>query len=503
MNKIYLAIMALLALASCTSLDDEFRLDDNQKQPSRYSEIQRYQVPLASARYFAQKLKLEDHAPRQIKSIEPIIKGQDTLMYFVNYEGDKGWVVLSGDKRTEAILASSTKGYLDKEVLGGSSLWFEDLAGKIYGLKHSKSKDTQSGDYAMWCKIDTLALGLHPNPNGQKPRSFIKEPGDAAYDNDERDYEDLLVDTQIEVLVDKVVGPLIPTKWGQSFPWNECTPFWQYSEQRCLTGCVAVAGAQMLYYFHYLKNKPRTFFSRGFCTGRVWDKHNRSYTFSFTDPREDVWERMATNIDYPGTDLVALLMGFVGDRINMDYGKDESGAKIENLVKLYQEFGIGSSYVDYDEGLVRTSLDHQLPVNISAYAERHRAKFIFINLWWIYDVGHAWIIDGYKDKRIRYTCTYERLPKFKKGDEDEIELRSLNSAEQDAMKSNKSPRLFRFQPTRRYTVEHTNVYYYWTMNFGWDGHGDNADYLTGGKSVWSAGGFDFEYKKRIIHNFSF
>ena len=47
------------------------------------------------------------------------------------------------------------------------------------------------------------------------------------------------------------------------------------------------------------------------------------------------------------------------------------------------------------------------------------------------------------------------------------------------------------------------MYYYWTMNFGWDGNGDNADYLTGGKSVWSAGGFDFEYKKRIIHNFSF
>ena len=205
--------MALFSLASCTSLDDEFRLDDNKKQPSRYSETQHYQVPLASAKYFAQKLKLEDHTPRKVKSIEPIIKGQDTLMYFVNYEGDKGWVVLSGDKRTEAILASSTKGYIDKEVLGGSSLWFEDLAGKIYELKHSKSKDTQSGDYAMWCKIDTLALGLHPSPKGQRLRSFAKEPGDDNYDNDERDYEDFLVDTQIEVLVDNQVGSRIPMEY--------------------------------------------------------------------------------------------------------------------------------------------------------------------------------------------------------------------------------------------------------------------------------------------------
>ena len=264
----------------------------------------------------------------------------------------------------------------------------------------------------------------------------------------------------------------------------------------------------MLYYFHSLKNKPQVFFSRGFCAGKVWDKHNRSYTFSFTDPREDVWERMAQTTGlYPNrtesTDLAALLMGFVGYRINMDYGKDKSGAETKDLVKLYREFGIESNYEDYNEGLVRTSLDLQLPVNIRAYAERRRAKFIFINLWWTYDSGHSWIIDGYKDKRIRYTCTYDRLPKFKKGDEDEIELRSLNSSEQDVMKSNTSPRLFRIQPTRRYTVEHTNVYYYWTMNFGWNGNGDNADYITGEKSIWSAGGLHFEYKKSIIHNFSF
>ena len=498
MNKIYLAIMALLALASCTSLDDEFRLDDNQKQPSRYSEIQRYQVPLASARYFAQKLKLEDHALRQIKSIEPIIKGQDTLMYFVNYEGDKGWVVLSGDKRTEAILASSTKGYIDKEVLGGSSLWFEDLAGKIYGLKHSKSKDTQSGDYAMWCKIDTLALGLHPSPKGQRLRSFAKEPGDDNYDNDERDYEDFLVDTQIEVLVDKAVGPLIATKWGQGSPWNICTPSWRETSKRCPVGCVAVAGAQMLYYFHFFKNKPQGFYSRGWCTGSVWDNHNRSYSFYFDSMRPDTWDKMApwsySTTPTEATNLAGILMGFVGFYVDMNYGEIESGAYTNKLMEVYQMFDIRSEYAAYNPDLVRSSLDKLLPVNIRAYAGRKMRKILIFDAGWHYYNGHSWIIDGYRDKCIRYTSTYERLPKFKKGGNDEI--RSIGN----------EPRYssMRHQPTYgKYTITEVQKSYFWKMNFGWSGSHDTGDYMTQEDDVWQTSQGNYAYKKEIIHNFSF
>lgn len=163
MNRIYyLATLALLALASCTNLDEEFRPSNPKKLPSKRSEVQHYQVSLRSATYFAQKLQMEDGISRQVKSIEPLTSGQDTLLYFVNYAKDQGWVVLSGDKRTEAILASSTAGRINKDALGGSAVWFDDLAGKIYGIKHSNSKVSQSGDYAMWCKIDTLTLGLRP-----------------------------------------------------------------------------------------------------------------------------------------------------------------------------------------------------------------------------------------------------------------------------------------------------------------------------------------------------
>ena len=495
MNRIYyLATLALLALASCTNLDEEFRPSKPKKQPSKRSEVQHYQVSLRSATYFAQKLQLEDGISRQIKSIEPVTSGQDTLLYFVNYAKDQGWVVLSGDKRTEAILASSTTGSINKDALGGSAVWFDDLAGKIYGIKHSNSKASQSGDYAMWRKIDTLTLGLRPE---RKEARAIQpdEPG-------EYDYEDVLVDSTVEVVVDKAVGPLTKTKWGQGKPWNSCTPYWQNTEERCLTGCVAVAGAQMLYYFHSFKNKPEEFYSEGWCTGNVWDKKNLSYAFHFWNSQTDTWDKMTlgtySRIPTEGTNLVALLMGFVGYHVGMEYSNEASGAHTENLVKVYRMFGIGAEYTDYREDLVRASLDKMLPVNIRAYAKRKKKKFLFFDVGWSYYEGHSWIIDGYKEKRIRYTYTYERRPIEEHG-----EIQSVPKNKTKIVDVQPSP-AFRPSYGMRYTVtEYHGGYYFWKMNFGWEGSSDAGEYTTYGGGIWETSEGNFEYEKKIIHNFSF
>lgn len=500
MNRIYyLATLALLALASCTNLDEEFRPSKPKKQPSKRSEVQHYQVSLRSATYFAQKLQLEDGISRQIKSIEPVMSGQDTLLYFVNYAKDQGWVVLSGDKRTEAILASSTVGSINKDALGGSAVWFDDLAGKIYGIKHSNSKASQSGDYAMWCKIDTLTLGLRPE---RKEARALQPDGPREEDMREPEYMDFLISAKTEVMVDKKVGPLIKTKWGQREPWNSCTPFWQDTEQRCLTGCVAVAGAQMLYYFHSLKNKPQVFFSQGSCRGWIGGRHSASYSFSFSNPQEDVWDQMALYKGEPQKSAypVALLMGFVGSQINMKYGVGASSADDKKLVTLYRDFGIRSEHTDYKAELVRASLDNNLPVNIGAYTERRR-PIKFIGIGWIYDHGHAWIIDGYKDKRICYTYTYERHPWRETRDESYSSVQSR----QPKVGTVRIEPSFKLERPKYEIIETATVSisYFWKMNLGWYGQADDADYGTREGEIWDAGGHRYEYKKEIIHNFSF
>lgn len=195
---------------------------------------------MSAAKYFASNLSIEGSESSSIRDNEPLSYGKDTLLYFINFSGDKGWVVVSGDKRTEPILASSETGRIDKNNLGRSKVWFEEVTSRLVGLKSSNNNDTTSNFYRMWQQIDALTSG----------KTFIRHSNKSDLRMDEgkneEEYEDVLIEVTTEVLTNKEVGPLIKTKWGQGFPWNQSTPKWKGTSTRCVTGCVATAGAQML-----------------------------------------------------------------------------------------------------------------------------------------------------------------------------------------------------------------------------------------------------------------
>lgn len=508
MKQFYLVCSMLLALASCTSQDDALHPNlDFTRSTKTEEEVSRYQVSLRSATYFANKLQLEDGATRQIRRIDPVTKDADTLLYFVNFDAGKGWVVLSGDKRTEPILASATTGDIDLKSMGASAVWFNDLADRIYALKHSGRIDTLSTNYTMWSKIDTLTLGLrakgaNPQLKGKSQARILDKddyPGEEG--PEDTDYIDVLVDSKVEVLLNGAVGPLTKTEWGQSAPWNQYTPFWKNTLNHCPTGCVAVAGAQLLYYFHSLKNKPQASYTKIDGGGRVYSKNNRSISYAFGGASEDAWSRMAQRDAFDGertegTDLVSILMVHVGMCVDMDYGERASGAYDTALLQAYKWYGVSSEYANYDPNLIRASLDKSLPVNVSAYQERTKRFLLFSS----YSHGHSWIIDGYREKKVCYTYTYERLPKFKRADDTEQILKGLSYDQGgEIMRVGTKPR------TKYGKFERTDIDYsfYWKMNFGWDGVGNDGDYSTGSDGVWAAGGHTFQYEKKIIHNFSF
>ena len=492
MKGYYFLFIALVATA-CTYVHEHFPSDT--KEPPSASKCRRFQVTAQSAKFYAERIQFEDASPELAESIDFVIHGPDTLMYLINYMNDKGWVVISGDKRTNPILASSESGRIDQKSLGGSTVWFEDLADRIQAIKISNNSDTLCAFYKMWSNIDTLAFGLKRTKRSQESNLRSKYKG--------VELEKVLIDTKIQITLDKKVGPLIQTKWGQDTPWNECTPFWQDSQDRCLTGCVAVGGAQMLYYFHYFKGIPKQFYSRGECIGRVYDKKNKFIHFEFSDPSDSSWDKMdKMTFTYPpiqteGTKLVSLLMGYVGKEVDMEYGKEGSGALHSYLTSLYSSMGIKSQKSEYSEELVRSSLDESLPVNISAFIDKKKKKILYIiPIGWEYVGGHSWIIDGYKDKKTRYTYTYQWLPKFEIYDPNAPhELTGYPLKDPDPKPIHK--------PGDIVVYKHDERTYYWTMNFGWDGGSDNADYSTFNVAIWDAGGHQFQYGKTIIHNFKF
>lgn len=52
----------------------------------------------------------KNESKKQLENIEPLAFNGDTMLYIVNYKENKGWRIISGDRRTSSILASAEEG---------------------------------------------------------------------------------------------------------------------------------------------------------------------------------------------------------------------------------------------------------------------------------------------------------------------------------------------------------------------------------------------------------
>lgn len=112
-----------------------------------------------------------------------------------------------------------------------------------------------------------------------------------------------------------VVAPLIQTGWDQAYPyWNLCP---MKSDDRCLTGCVATAMAQVMKYWEWPKQGtgshtiPGTTYSADFgATTYDWANMKNSYSGSSTAAQKTA---------------VATLMYHCGVAADMEYGTSDEG----------------------------------------------------------------------------------------------------------------------------------------------------------------------------------
>lgn len=131
----------------------------------------------------------------------------------------------------------------------------------------------------------------------------------------------------------EAISPMIRTKWNQGTPYNDDCP--QDGEKRCVTGCVATAMAQVMYYWKYPEK------GTGTVTARVNDIQTAPLdlsTITFD------WDNMTDTYDQASTPAqkkaVAALMKACGYSVDMGYTVDESGAQTINLAKaLVENFG--------------------------------------------------------------------------------------------------------------------------------------------------------------------
>lgn len=375
-HKILFGLMALL-LISCAKDEQDYpsptlressNVIDNKVTIVDVLDIVEREFPAskATARY-------------DMTDIVPVIGAKtDTLLYIVNYKDNGGWKIYSSDKRTPAIIAEGSSGRFSLED-GSPAVyaWMEYMKYNMERISRSTdaelsfSKEEIALHKSFWTGVDPI----DPNPKIDPSLPIGHWEESISAQTVEYDHVDHLV-----------------AKWDQAYPYNECCPYLVSDpSKRAYTGCVAIAGSQMLYYLHNKIGVPESMYGTGTCVGNI-----NTFTRSFDNLNSNVWSSMSTSYRHNSYTMLpeAIMISYVGMMVNMHYCNNYSWALPGNLKSdLFEYYGIHCSKGDYDENIVKTSLLNEMPVIVTAS-----------DLMVPVDGDiHTFVIDGYRRTRTKYT----------------------------------------------------------------------------------------------------
>ena len=257
--------------------------------------------------------------------------------YIFNAKDNQGFVIVSGDDRTQPILGYSDEGQLSVEDMPDNlKFWLEEYSKQIKHIENRHVVATRGTESESW----------------------------------------------------KDVTPLIKTQWNQDAPYNTKCPLIYNTTTRKyqypVTGCVAVAMAQVMYYWKCPKTATPTI--PGYTTYSLGINVPALSSVSFD------WDLMKRTYKETETgesaDAVATLLRYCGQAVKMDYGLDGSSAGIFPW-HMVQYFGFGknakqvirSMYSSSDwEGMIYKEVSDGRPV---IYGGSSMSG------------GHEFIVDGY------------------------------------------------------------------------------------------------------------
>lgn len=472
----YIASLILLswAFASCR---DEVDLDLKTSLPVRarlsvadmQSPLQRAIVADAANFHFG---KYDSGSPTRAVSqmrIYPYIQKTDTVMYILQY--DEGWDIYSGSLNSPMLLFSSAKGDFMEDfdsfpdglrcLIEGCADNLETLGADKASVASENTWKAYMPDYTDDASViicQTYVNGIAVNiSDDDLPPGHWELWQSSTLSNE------------------TVVSPkLTQTKWGQMDPWNQYAK-WAIDPNgilmQCPVGCSSVAVSQYLYYTNRKDGVPTH------APGRAsLSNDGRDYTFS--DFRDDVWDKMAHTSAQTGANWVALLMGYVGRQLGSHYTTSGTGTLPYRCAEfLTSVYGEPFSMVEYTSFAVLRSIDEHYPVVTHArrYIDENRKA----------TEGHAFIIDRYKKivTTTRTVYAWVRDP-------------SPEGVEDVWMKDfvDQAGNIVRYAYTKEVvaTAERPLAV---SMNWGWNGSYDEVFYSAMG--AWSPGNSNYNLNHMI------
>ncbi len=269
-------------------------------------------------------------------------KMESAPYYVFNIDNDNGYVIASGDDRAFAILGYSNKGHLDTDSMPDGMKWMLDFYAKQIAASPEKSTNNRIKSAASYPAIE----------------------------------------------------PMLTTEWNQMYPYNANCPL--TNGERCVTGCVATAMAQVLYY-HRNRSTDKvlamipnyTLDKSKYVGGEIL--HDSLHIDEIPNGAFIDWDNMLdsyySNVKYTDEQIEAIanLMLYCGVAVKMDYGVSVSGANSGNIPDAL------TNYFDYCNPTL---------VKREEYSDSEWKEMVYCSLLRgdpiIYSAGnHCFVLDGY------------------------------------------------------------------------------------------------------------
>ena len=324
------------------------------------------------------------------QDIDCITDGRGDTLLYVCSKRDGGWTMYSSDTRIPPILAQSDKGsFSDVRKNENAMAWIQTMAEDvklIRSLGDDQLKLTQEEIEAnrdFWRSVS--------DPDGFV-KDWLKKHSAKTLPHDDflptGHYE--LYDTEYITEVYDSIGRLTTTNWEQEYNYNMYCPYKSNSNtEHAPAGCVAISGAQILYFLHYHFGVPETAPSEAYCFSKV---NQTPYNWNQYSYNSTVWDTM-NNIFFNWGSAAAPLIANVGKLVDMVYGDYGSSSNNYSLPAAFAEYNIMSIYSAYNTDSLKSSLLNGMPVILGGYPAQQ-------------NTGHSFISDRYKRTKTTIKRTY-------------------------------------------------------------------------------------------------
>lgn len=400
MKRTYVIVLLCLCAVSCAQFEVGMeRSNDSIKPRERRTRLMELssQYSLTTkdidAYLHFKQLQCKEGQAFEVKSVIPFPDEINPALYIINYSDN--WEMISSDKRTAPVLASSPGLFNLNDENDSFMAWLYALAEELDVLKMNNYKTIETESHLnYWHLINAdreFIESKFARTRSDLDTSYHPWPG--HYELERVEYNTITVDS---------IDHLTTTKWGQGEPYNQYCPYVSYVDtSRCKAGCVPVAGAQLIYYYHNYCNRTPALYDSAYCNMYRSD-HPDWDDMMHWHKTPTAWNLFSTA---DSSRIAAILVSHLGKYMQVDYG---SNLTFSHIMKLWSpldgEYDLPTSYEDYDSDSILYLLRAGCPSISQAI------RYDIINNIQV-PRAHAFIIDKYKQAREVTRFYYVFIPK--------------------------------------------------------------------------------------------